>query len=178
MSQHLSAIKQAIKSFKKQNPGKEGKSLRYPAEIISMIASAKNSGVSYNELAEASGLSLGGLEKMVTRAIAGKKMQTKNMRPKEAPKKRGRPAKNSAQLVSPAPKKRGRPAKNSSQPSEVKRGRGRPKGSTKPKLFSGGTGGKTLDISGAISIQVVLPDGQTLALKGKAADLAKIIREM
>lgn len=64
--QVLEKIKAKFEDFRASSVG-DKKRVNYPDDLLRMVVKAKNDGASYSQLSEASGMSVGGLEKMVRR---------------------------------------------------------------------------------------------------------------
>ena len=71
MAASLSTIQQRFNSFRASVPGISGKGVRYPHELQALVFEAKEGGLTYQQISEASGLSEGGLNKIVTRFRQG-----------------------------------------------------------------------------------------------------------
>ena len=70
MNSDMRAIKTQFDQFRKAHPGLSGKGLRYPKELQTMLGRVKSEGATLKEISDASGLSEGGLTKMLARLKA------------------------------------------------------------------------------------------------------------
>lgn len=118
---NLEGLKKKFEAFRATQPGVTGRSLRYPQPLQELAVRAKDSGVTYTQLAEVTGMSEGGLTKMVDRHHkkdgGAAPAATKSTASKAAAKTttaKGPTAKKVAKMAAQAaeaPKKRGRPKK-------------------------------------------------------------------